>query len=539
MAAANPPISGVPGLAAPRVRLNALHGLNYQWQVLICTVFGTFMVALDQTVVNIALPKITTVFGVGVHETQLVVTSYMLALAVIMPATGFLSDTFGTKRLFLITMALFTMGSLLCGLAWNNTSLVAFRVIQGLGGGMMSPLGMTMLFQAVPPQQRNTIMGFYGLPLMLAPVLGPTLGGYLVEYVDWRFIFTLNVPIGILGLFLGFTLLRETRHVPGLKFDLRGFLLSAVAFSALLLAFSDAATDGWTSPTILLRFGVGIISLALWVWVELTDPHPLLDLRLFAIPVFAFSTLITFVLTVGMFGGMLLLPLFLQNLRGLGAAETGLILISQVLPMMVAMPVIGRLVDKVGARPIILLGLPFLAVTTWQMSQLDLNTTDMTLRLWLAGRGCAMGFVMMPSMTAGLNAVPLAKMSRGSAISNVMRQVFGAFGTAIVVTILQQRQAFHTAMLSQLVTPDNVPLQQVMSSTQVWALGQGMSSAQAQVMGLMLVARQVGVNAAVMSYDDVFRITAAVTLLAVLPALFLNTRKAARGAPGAAAVMMD
>src|ERR1700737_325203 len=212
MATANPAISAVPALPRPGAR-RLLRGLDYQWQVLMCAVVGVFMVMLDQTVVNIALPKITTVFGVSGHETQLVITSYMLALAVIMPATGYLSDTFGTKRLYMITMALFTAGSLLCGLAWNNPSLVAFRVIQGLGGGMVMPLGMTMLFKVVPPQQRNTIMGFFGLPLMLAPVLGPTLGGYLVEYVDWRGIFTLNVPIGILALFLGFTLLRDTPHI--------------------------------------------------------------------------------------------------------------------------------------------------------------------------------------------------------------------------------------------------------------------------------------------------------------------------------------
>src|SRR5438067_3234134 len=357
MAAANPPISAAPAL--PRLGIRGLlHVLDYKWQVLLCTVVGTFMVMLDQTVVNIALPKITTVFGVGVHETQLVVTSYMLALAVIMPATGFLSDTFGTKRMYMITMALFTSGSLLYGLPWNNTSLVAFRVIQGLGGGMMSPLGMTMLFQVVPPQQRNTIMGFFGLPLMLAPVLGPTLGGYIVEYIDWRVIFTLNVPIGAIGLFLGFTLLRETRTLPGLKFDLRGFVLSAVGFIAILLGLSDAATDGWTSVTVLTRFAIGGVALAAWVWVELTDDHPLLDLSLFKIPVFTLAALVSFVLTVGMFGGMLVLPLFLQNLRGLGAAESGLILVSQVLPMTVIMPLIGRVVDKVGARAVILTGLP-------------------------------------------------------------------------------------------------------------------------------------------------------------------------------------
>jgi EmrB/QacA subfamily drug resistance transporter len=527
MAAANPalpvrPAFGIRGL---------LHGLDYKWQVLLCTVAGTFMVMLDQTVVNIALPKITTVFGVGVHETQLVVTSYMLALAVIMPATGYLSDTFGTKRLYLITMALFTGGSLLCGLAWNNTSLVAFRVIQGLGGGMMMPLGMTMLFKVVPPQQRNTIMGFYGLPLMLAPVVGPTLGGYLVEYIDWRVIFTLNVPVGAIGLLLGFTLLREWDRVPGLRFDLRGFVLSAIGFSALLLGFSEAATEGWTSPSILLRFAIGIVATGLWIWVELTDEHPLLDLRLFRIPLFTLSSLVTFILTLGMFGGMLVLPLFLQNLRGLGAAESGFILIFQVLPMTVAMPVVGRLVDRFGTRVMLLIGLPLLALTTLQFGGLDMSTSDGTLKLWMAERGMAMGLVMMPAMTAGLNAVPLQLMSRASSLSNVMRQVFGAFGTAVVVTILQTRQTFHTATLSQTATPDNIPLQQALAAAQAWGLSQGMNALQAQAMGLAMAFRQVASTAAVMAFDDVFRVTAIFTLLALLPALFMSGTKKPAGGP--------
>ncbi|MDQ6672368.1 MAG: DHA2 family efflux MFS transporter permease subunit [Chloroflexota bacterium] len=530
MAAANPPISAVPAL--PRLGLRGLlHGLDYQWQVLMCAVVGTFMVMLDQTVVNIALPKITTVFGVGVHETQLVITSYMLALAVIMPATGYLSDTFGTKRLYLITMALFTGGSLLCGLAWNNTSLVAFRVIQGLGGGMMSPLGMTMLFQVVPPHRRNTIMGFFGLPLMLAPVLGPTLGGYLVEYVDWRVIFTLNVPIGVLGIFLGFTLLRESAHIPGLKFDLRGFILSAIGFSAILLGLSDVGTDGWTNSAVLTKFAVGIVALAAWVWVELTDEHPLLDLRLFKIPIFTLAAMVSFVLTVGLFGGMLLLPLFMQNLRGLGAAETGLILVFQVLPMTILMPLVGRLVDKVGARVMIVIGLPLLAFTTWQMSALDLTTSDTTIKLWLLARGSSMGLVMMPSMTAGLNAVPLQQMSRASSITNVMRQIFGSFGTAMVVTILQSRQTFHTAILNQTVTPQNIPLQQMMSVAQQSALSQGLTDMQAQAMGGMMAAKQVATAAAVMGFDDVFRVTAVVTLFAIFPALFMKTKKVTRRGP--------
>jgi MFS family permease len=230
-----------------------------------------------------------------------------------------------------------------------------------------------------------------------------------------------------------------------------------------------------------------------------------------------------------MFGAMLVLPLFLQNLRGLGAAESGLILVSQVLPMTIAMPLVGRLVDKVGARAVILVGLPLLAITTWQFGLLDMNTSDMTIRLWLAARGCAMGLVMMPSMTAGLNAVPLPLMSRASSMSNVMRQVFGAFGTAIIVTVLQVRQTFHSAMLAQTVTPDNLPLQQLMNSAQQWGATQGMSAAQSQMMGMMVAAKQVAVNAAVMGFDDVFRLTAVITLLALLPAVFMKTTRQPSG----------
>jgi DHA2 family multidrug resistance protein len=377
----------------------------------------------------------------------------------------------------------------------------------------------------VPPQQRNTVMGFFGLPLMLAPVLGPTFGGYIVEYIDWRVIFTLNVPIGIIGLFMGFALLRESEYVPDLKFDLRGFVLSAVGFSALLLGLSDAATSGWTSPPVLTRLAIGSVALAAWVWVELTDEHPLLDLRLFMIPVFTLSSLVSFVLTVGMFGGMLVLPLFLQNLRGLGAAESGVILVFQVLPMTIAMPVVGRLVDMVGARVIILLGLPLLALTTWQMGALDLTTSDSTIKLWLAARGCAMGMVMMPSMTAGLNGVPMHLMSRASSMTNVMRQVFGAFGAAMVVTILQLRQTYHGAILSQTVTPENLPLQQLASAAQQWGASQGLSLAQSQAMAMMLAAKQVALSAAVMAFDDVFRFTAVITLFAIIPALFMSAPK--------------
>lgn len=524
--------------SAPWSALGArLTGLPYKWQVVLCTVVGTFMVMLDSTIVNTALPKITVVFGVTVHEAQLIITGYMLALAVIMPATGYLSDTFGTKRLYLITMFLFTAGSALCGFSWNNTSMVFFRVIQGLGGGMMSPLGMTMLFKAVPVKERNAMMGIYGLPLMAAPVLGPTLGGYIVEYIDWRVIFTLNVPIGALGILLGMTLLRESERVKGLKLDVWGFVLSAVGFSALLLGLSDASEYGWGDSIVLARIVGGLICLAIWVWVEVRHPQPLMDLRLFESATFSLATVITFVLMIGLFGSMILIPIFLQSYRGLGAAESGVIMISQTLAMTASMPIVGRLADRFGVRSILLVGLPLVAITTWQFVTLDLNTSDAQIRWMLATRGLALGIVMMPAMTAAMNAAPMHLMSRASSLTNVTRQVFGSFGTAIFVSFLQSRQIYHQAMLQQTVTAQSPQIQSLLAQAQQWAVHSGGTVAQGKALAVMALYKSVALTSAVMALDDTFRAAAVLVLLGMIPAAFLRTRS--HGARRAGEMMLD
>src|SRR3954467_15823359 len=210
--------------------------IPYHWQALVVIVLGSFMVVLDTTIVNIALPKIIQVFQSTVDEGDMVLTGYMLALAVVMPATGYLSDRFGAKRTYMVTVVLFTIGSALSGPAPNMGGLVIFRVLQGLGGGMVQPLGMSILFQSAPPSQRGAIMGIFGLPLLIAPAIGPTLGGYLVEYVDWRWIFTLNVPVGVLAVIMGLAILRETPRQAGGRFDWAGFLLAGGGFSAAVLA---------------------------------------------------------------------------------------------------------------------------------------------------------------------------------------------------------------------------------------------------------------------------------------------------------------
>lgn len=513
--------------SAPRAR-TPFHGLSYQWQALIVVIVGSFMTMLDQTVVNIALPKIITVFQATVNTTQLVLTGYMLALAIIMPATGYLSDTIGTKRLYLFSMFCFTMGSLLCGLAWNVPSLVAFRVLQGLGGGMMAPLGTTILFKVVPPSQRGSIMGIFGLPLMVAPVLGPTVGGYIVEYINWRVIFTMNIPIGMIGLFLGATILHETERIANQRFDLTGFVLSGGGFAALLYGLTYGPSDGWTTLHIALPLALGALFLVLWVIVELTDEQPLLDLRIFQNRTYSLATGVTFVITVGTFSSIFLLPLFLQNLRGLGALQSGLLTFPQSVGAALMMPISGRLFDRIGPRPLMVTGLLLLSFATWRLAVLDLNTPDSYLISTLVLRGMGMGLCMMPAMTVSMNTLSGRQVARGSALTNVTRQIFGAFGTAIFATLLSSRQTYHEAMLAQVVTPNSPPVRATMAAAQQAVLHNGGTPMQAHVEALSALAQQVVMTASVRSFDDCFLMGSVLALGAIPITLFLKSSGLAR-----------
>ncbi|HEY7063739.1 MAG TPA: DHA2 family efflux MFS transporter permease subunit [Chloroflexota bacterium] len=524
-------------LATPR--RNPLAGLDYHWQALVVIVLGTFMVVLDTTIVNIALPKVIQVFQSTVDEGDMVLTGYMLALAVVMPATGYLSDRFGAKRVYMITIAGFTIGSALCGLAPNMAGLIAFRVLQGLGGGMVQPLGMSILFQSAPPSQRGSIMGMFGLPLLIAPAIGPTLGGYLVEYVDWRWIFTLNVPIGILAVILGMAILRETPRRAGGRFDWAGFLLAAVGFSAALLALSKAPGDGWTAPHIVLLYLIAAAAIPCWVVVELSQDDPMLDLTVLRDLTYTMSQVTIGVATVALYSALLLLPLFLQNVRGLGAMETGIILLPNALAAAAMMPIAGRLVDKVGARPLAVPGLLLLSGATWMLSGLDPGTSDDVIRNALILRGLATGIMFMPVMTVMMDNIPPPQMPRATALSNVMRQLIAAFGTAIFASLLLDRTRLHEAALAQAVTPTSPAAVHVLSATQLAMQAQGMAQDAAHAVGIYALQEMVMLGATVRAFDDCFRIATFAALVGVLPALLLRRqKKAATGGHREAVVEM-
>lgn len=513
-----------------------LAGVAYHWQALIVIVLGSFMVVLDSTIVNIALPRMIQVFQTTVDEGELVVTGYMLALAVVMPATGYLSDRFGAKRTYLVTLVLFTIGSALCGLAPSIEGLIVFRVLQGLGGGMIQPLGMGLLFQVSPPRQRGLVMGVFGVPVLVAPAVGPTLGGYLVEYVDWRWIFTLNVPVGIVAAFLGVLILRETPRHAGGRFDWAGFGLSAVGFSAALLALSKAPADGWTAPHVVALALVAVAAISCWIVVELSQDDPMLDLRVLKDPIFTLATLVIVIGIMALYAIMFLLPLFLQNARGLGAMDAGLLLFPNAAAAAITMPIAGQLLNRVGPRILAVSGLLVLAWATWLMIHLDPNTPDNLLRFSLVLRGVATGLMVMPVMTVAMDNIPRLQIPRATALSNVLRQLGGAFGTALFASLLLEREHYHQALLTQTVTSSSVAAVQALSAAHVALVQHGLSETAAQALSVMALVQRVQQASAVRAYDDCFYVATLVALAAIVPALWLKRGRSSQHAADGSAV---
>src|SRR4051794_1044734 len=309
---------------------------------LVVLIVGMFMSILDTSIVNVAIPTIQNAFGTTTDEVQWIATSYTLALGVVVPLSAWLSDRFGAGRTYNVSLLAFAAGSALCGLAWNLESMVVFRIIQAIPGGILPVVTLSMVYRIVPREKIGAAMGMYGLGIIVAPAIGPTLGGYLVEYVDWRLIFFLNVPVGILGAIAAVMVLPNFPAVKSQKFDALGFLTIAGGLFALLLALSEGQDWGWTGYRVISLLSASVILIALFVIIELEVEHPLLDVRVFRYWPYTNSLLLISVLMVGLFATLFYIPLFLQQAQGLGAFDAGVLLLPQALVMAVLMPIAGR-----------------------------------------------------------------------------------------------------------------------------------------------------------------------------------------------------
>jgi EmrB/QacA subfamily drug resistance transporter len=395
---------------------------------------------------------------------------------VVVPLSGWLSDRFGLSRLYIVSLLGFAAGSALCGLAGGLNTLVAFRIVQAIAGGILPVVTLSILYRIVPREKIGTAMGLYGLGVVFAPGIGPTLGGYLVEYVSWRWIFYVNVPIGILGAIAAVLVLPRLPAGRAGRFDVLGFVTVATGLFSLLLALSEGQTWGWSSYKILILFTVSLLSLALFVVIELKAPEPLLDVRVFRSWPFTNALLLISILSIGLFAVLFYIPLLLQQAMMLSPFHAGLVLLPQALVMAVLMPIAGRLYDRIGPRWLAVSGLLIVALGTYQMSHITLDTSPEQIIWLLAFRAVGLGLCIMPIFTAGMSSVPLALINQASAFNNVARQTSAALGVAAFTALLTRHQAQQFADRGALL-PANTPIPNLGSPAvpgwlNVWALDQ-------------------------------------------------------------------
>jgi EmrB/QacA subfamily drug resistance transporter len=429
----------------------------YKWIVLMVVIFGSFMSILDQTVINNALPRLLSAFSADLGSLQWVITAYTLTQGVVTPTTAFFANRLGTKHFYAIALVLFTLGSALCGLAWNLPALIVFRVIQAIGGATLFPLAITLLFHEFPSHERGLATGILSISALLAPAVGPTLGGYLVTYADWRLIFFINVPVGIVATIMALLLLRERSSEGRARFDLPGFVLAATGLAAVLYALSNASTSGWDSPAVLVTLIGGLCLLALFVVVELRTAsrgkQPLVELRLFANGPFLSSNIANALIAFSFFGGLILLPIYLQNLRGLSAFQSGLFTLPLAFAAVLTAIVGGRVVDRLGPRVMLFPGLVLMGLSTWQLAEVQLATPYPWLLLVFALRGLGLGCLVQTLTVAALATVPPRQYAQASSLGTVIRFVFTSLGIAVLATLVQSRAAVHISTLAASLKP--------------------------------------------------------------------------------------
>jgi EmrB/QacA subfamily drug resistance transporter len=428
------------------------------WLVpLLVLIVGMFMSVLDITIVNVAIPTIQRDFGASTDDVQWIATAYTLALGVVVPLCGWLGDRLGATRVYLASLLGFSAASALCGLAWDLNSMIVFRVLQAVPGGVIPVVSMTMLYVIVPREKMGAAMGLFGLGVIFGPAIGPTLGGYLVEYVNWRLIFFINAPVGALGALAGLMLLPKIPPASNRRMDWWGFLAIAFGLFALLLAFSKGESWGWTGYRVLMLVTAGVLSLALFVVIELEVDQPLIDLRVFRIWPFVNSLLLISILSIGLNSILFYLPLFMQNTQGIQPLRTGLILLPEALAMALLMPIAGRLYDRFGPRWPAIIGL---AIATWGGFLLCGINPDMTPRqvvAWTVIRAVGNALAMMPIMTAGLAAIPPEYTSSGTPVNNIAQRVSGSLGLAAMTVLATSQQYQLMADRSALITRGSMP----------------------------------------------------------------------------------
>lgn len=398
---------------------------------------GAIMSILDTTVINVAIDRLAIDFHASLTTIQWVVTGYTLALAAVIPLTGWAADRFGTKRIYLWSLVLFMLGSILCAAAWSAGSLIAFRVLQGVGGGMIMPAVMTIMTQKAGPHRMGRVMGILGVPMLVAPILGPILGGWLVDDVSWRWIFLINVPIGIVAVILAIIVLDRDEPQPAHRLDWLGMCLLSPGLTLLIFGLAESSGEaGFAAARSWLPIVLGATLIVAFFRHSWRAEAPLIDIKTFTHTRAGASAGVFMLFAIAMFGSFLLIPLYYQAVRGLSALDSGLLLAPQGLGAMITMPLAGRLTDRYGPERWPAVGLPLLTIGLAPFAFIAADTSYALLCGFSFVAGLGMGLSMMPTMTAAMQAVPPAAIARTSTAMNIIRQSGASIGTAILSVLL-------------------------------------------------------------------------------------------------------
>jgi DHA2 family multidrug resistance protein len=502
----------------------------YRWWVLGNVMIGTFMAVLDATIVNVALSKIMATFGVSVDKVEWVLTAYLLVFGVMLPTSGWIADHFGYKRTYFLALALFTLGSLLCGMAWNENILIAFRIIQGVGAGMMMPVGMAIVLREFPAEKRGVALGFWSIAAAASVSLGPMVGGYLINNFTWHTIFDVNVPVGIVALFATLVIQREYKTEKTRSFDFLGFLSMGVFLTFLLLALADGNaawnTGGWGSPFILSCFALSALGFLVFMITELSVQHPLIELGLLKNFNFGVTNIILFIFGLGMFGSTFLLPLYLQNALGYTAFQAGLVFLPTGIMQAAIAPIAGIVSDKANPKIPAIVGLVILALSFFLNYYLSLFSEHPQIMLPLYLRGLGMGMLFTSLSALALVEIPRQKMAQASGLFNVIRQIGGSFGIAIFGTLLTQRQLFHATMYGQALDTSSPAFKNAILHLQGFAQHAiGGTSAESISRAQALIVTHLMQQSFVAAIADDFLISGIITIVCILPILALRSRK--------------
>jgi len=421
----------------------------YVWKIAGVVILGMIMSILDTTIVNVALHTLRHDLHSTIAQVQWVITGYLLSLAAVIPVTGWAARRFGAKRVYMTSLVLFTGGSALCAVAASTTMLVLFRVLQGVGGGMLMPIGQLIMAQVAGPKRMGRVMGIVAMPAMLAPILGPVLGGAILQYLHWSWIFLVNVPIGVFAFVLGWRMLPHTDSGHAGRLDVLGLALMSSASTALVYGLSELATNSdLAAPLVVWPVVAGVVLAGVFCWHALRVEHPLLDVRLYANRVFAAASLTTFGLGAALFGAMILVPLYYQEVRHESVIVTGLLTGPQGIGMLLVMPLAGRLSDRFGGGRVALAGVSVLSLATVPLAFIGAGTSIVSISLVLVLRGVGIGFSFMPAMTAAFASLRPAQLPDATPQLNVLQRIGGAIGTAVLAVVLQ-RAALHAHSLGK------------------------------------------------------------------------------------------